>query len=105
MQETILLLRQQLNSLPDKSSKIPQESADNEASPEKTCSEELLQNNDGKTGIGSCKETYGDDNTPTSVMSLNRAFSQEDSKECDKSTLLNTQVLIQVIPPLLILAS
>ncbi|KAK6246240.1 hypothetical protein SCA6_009330 [Theobroma cacao] len=95
MQETILLLRQQLNSLPDKSSKIPQESADNEASPEKTCSEELLQNNDGKTGIGSCKETYGDDNTPTSVMSLNRAFSQEDSKECDKSTLLNTQVLIQ----------
>ncbi|XWS25109.1 hypothetical protein CRYUN_Cryun27aG0042700 [Craigia yunnanensis] len=92
MQETILLLRQQLN---NKSSRNPEGSADNEATPEKTCFEEFLENNDGKNGIGSCEETYGDYNTPTSVMSLNRVFSQEDSKECDKCTSLNSQVLIQ----------
>ncbi|XWS21650.1 hypothetical protein CRYUN_Cryun30bG0072600 [Craigia yunnanensis] len=92
MQETILLLRQQLN---NKSSRNPEGSADNEATPEKTWSDEFLENNDGKDGIGSCEETYGDDNTPTSVMSLNRVFSREDSKECDKCTSLNSQVLIQ----------
>ncbi|XP_022768152.1 kinesin-like protein KIN-7C, mitochondrial isoform X2 [Durio zibethinus] len=92
MQETILLLRQQLN---NKSSRNPQESEDNEATPEKACSEEFLENNDGKNGIGSCKETYGDVNTPTSVMSLSRVFSREDSKECDKCTTLNSQVLFQ----------
>ncbi|XVE95514.1 hypothetical protein REPUB_Repub02eG0104100 [Reevesia pubescens] len=92
MQETILLLRQQLN---NKSSRNPQESADNEATPEKTCSEEFLEKNDRKIGIASCNETYGDDNTPTSVMSLNRVFSREDSKECDKCTSLNSQVLLQ----------
>lgn len=98
MQETILLLRQQLK---NKSSRNPQESADNVA--EETCSKEILEKR--KNGIGSCEETYGDDNTPTSVMSLNRVFSQDDSKECDKCTSLNSQVLIQVIPfSLLILA-
>ena len=102
MQETILLLRQQLN---NKSSRNPEGSADNEATPEKTCSGEFLENNDGKNEIGSCKETYGDDNTPTSVMSLNRVFSREDSKECDKCTSLNSQVLIQVIPFSLLIQS
>ncbi|TYI28615.1 hypothetical protein ES332_A05G256600v1 [Gossypium tomentosum] len=88
MQETILLLRQQLK---NKSSRNPQESADNVA--EETCSKEFFEKM--KNGIVSCEETYGDDNTPTSVMSLNRVFSQDDSKECDKCTSLNSQVLIQ----------
>ncbi|KAB2083139.1 hypothetical protein ES319_A05G244900v1 [Gossypium barbadense] len=88
MQETILLLRQQLK---NKSSRNPQESADNVA--KETCSKEFFEKM--KNGIVSCEETYGDDNTPTSVMSLNRVFSQDDSKECDKCTSLNSQVLIQ----------
>ncbi|KAE8690426.1 aspartic proteinase Asp1-like isoform X1 [Hibiscus syriacus] len=91
MQETILLLRQQLNY---KSSRNPQESADSETII-KTCSAELLEHNDGKNGIDSCEETHGDDNTPTSVMSLNRVFSREDAKECDKCTSLSSQVLFQ----------
>ncbi|XVF64524.1 hypothetical protein PTKIN_Ptkin09bG0176200 [Pterospermum kingtungense] len=92
MQETIILLRQQLN---NKSSRNPEGIADNEATPEKTSSEEFFEKNDGKNGIGSCEGTYGDDNTPTSVISLNRVFSREDSKECDKCTSLNSQVLFQ----------
>ncbi|XVF36944.1 hypothetical protein REPUB_Repub19eG0102400 [Reevesia pubescens] len=92
MQEIILLLRQQLNT---KSSRNPLESADNEVTSGKTCSEEFLESNDGKNGIGSCEDTYGDDNTPTSVMSLNRVFSREDSKGCDKCTSLNSQILVQ----------
>ncbi|XVE60299.1 hypothetical protein DITRI_Ditri05aG0117700 [Diplodiscus trichospermus] len=92
MQETILLLRQQLN---NRSSRHPEGTADNEATTQKTCSEEYLENADGKNGIGSCEEMYADDNTPTSVMSLNRVFSREDSKECEKCTSLNSQVLIQ----------
>ncbi|OMP11966.1 hypothetical protein CCACVL1_00192 [Corchorus capsularis] len=95
MQETILLLRQQLNLLSDKSSKNLQYCEANETNSEKSCSEELVKNKDGKNAFGSCEETYGDDNTPTSVMSLNRVFTQEDTKECDKITSLNSQVLIQ----------
>ncbi|OMO78503.1 hypothetical protein COLO4_24737 [Corchorus olitorius] len=95
MQETVLLLRQQLNLLSDKSSKNLQYCEANEANSEKSCSEELVKNKDGKNAFGSCEETYGDDNTPTSVMSLNRVFTQEDTKECDKITNLNSQVLIQ----------
>lgn len=94
MQETIILLRQQLN---NKNSRNPEGIADSEATPEKTCSDESSEKNVGKNGIGSCEETYGDDNTPTSVMSLNRVFSREDSKECHKCTSLNSQVLFQVI--------
>ncbi|KAK8984848.1 hypothetical protein V6N11_020161 [Hibiscus sabdariffa] len=91
MQETILLLRQQLS---NKISRNPQENADNETII-KICSDELLEHNDGKNGIGSCEETHGDDNTPTSVMSLNRVFSREDTKECDKCASLNSQILFQ----------
>lgn len=90
MQETILLLRQQLNSLLDKSSSSPQQIPDNGASTLKKFSKELFEKkNEGK------EDTYIDENTPTSVMSLNRIFSQEDSKECNGDTFLSSQVLMQ----------
>uniref|UniRef100_A0A2N9F5H3 Uncharacterized protein n=1 Tax=Fagus sylvatica TaxID=28930 RepID=A0A2N9F5H3_FAGSY len=94
MQETILLLRRQINSLSDKSFSNSQQIADAGATPLKTCSEELLKKNDeeGK-GISSCEENYADENTPTSVMSLNRIFNLEDSKECNND--LKNQVHMQ----------
>ncbi|XP_031273127.1 kinesin-like protein KIN-7C, mitochondrial [Pistacia vera] len=96
MQETILLLRQQVKSLSDKRSCRPQIMAENEGIPLQTCSEELSEKrNKGKNGIGSCEESCVDDQTPTSVMSLNRIFSQDDSKNCNNDTFLNSQVLMQ----------
>lgn len=90
MQETILLLRQQINSLSDKRSGSPRQMAEDESISLKTCSEELSQkNNEWRNAVGSCEETFVDEHTPTSVMSLNRIFSQEDSN-------LNSQVLMQV---------
>ncbi|GAV71948.1 Kinesin domain-containing protein [Cephalotus follicularis] len=95
LQETILLLRQQLNSYLDNDSSDPQEITKKVASPLKTCCEELLESNTGESNeIQSCEETYVDENTPTSVMSLNRVFSHEDSKQCSNDTFLNTQVLM-----------
>ncbi|KAL5559646.1 hypothetical protein UlMin_035857 [Ulmus minor] len=83
MQETILLLRQQLNSLSDKSTS----GVDNGVTLINTRPEEILGKNNG--------ETCADENTPTSVMSLNRVFCLEESKECNNSTILNSQVYMQ----------
>lgn len=97
MQETILLLRQQVKSLSDKTPRSPQIMAGNEGIPFQTCSEELSKKrNKGRNGIGSFEESYVDDQTPTSVMGLNRIFSQDD-KNCNNDTFLNSQVLMQVI--------
>ncbi|KAK9270558.1 hypothetical protein L1049_026139 [Liquidambar formosana] len=97
MQETILLLRRQLDSFIDTSSSYSQQIVHNEITTLKTCYEELSEKkNEGKDGKGSYEENHADENTPTSVMSLNRIFSQEDSKECNSDTLLNSQVLMQV---------
>ncbi|KAK1555535.1 hypothetical protein Q3G72_027817 [Acer saccharum] len=96
MQQTILLLRQQISSLSDKRSRGPQERAQNEGSPQKASSEELSgKRSEGRNGIGSCEEIYVDEHTPTSVMSLNRVFSQEDSRNCNSDAFLNSQVLMQ----------
>ncbi|KAK2659463.1 hypothetical protein Ddye_005996 [Dipteronia dyeriana] len=90
MQQTILLLRQQISSLSDKRSRGPQDRA------QKASSEEPSgKRSEGRNGIGSCEETYVDEHTPTSVMSLNRVFSQEDSRNCNNDTFLNSQVLMQ----------
>ncbi|CAL8997106.1 unnamed protein product [Prunus brigantina] len=87
MQETILLLRQQLNS---------QQISDSEATRLETCSKELVQkNNEEGERFGLCQETCADENTPTSVMSLNRILSLEDSKECNKDAFLNSQIHVQ----------
>ncbi|CAK7346954.1 unnamed protein product [Dovyalis caffra] len=87
MQETILLLRQQLNSLSEKSSS-KQHIAESESATQRKSKE-------GRNEICSCEEIYADENTPKSVMSLNRIFSQEDSKECNDTSFFNSQVLIQ----------
>lgn len=72
MQETILLLRQQLSS-----------------------KEQVQKNNDGRDRIAPYEENCGDENTPTSVMSLNRILSLEDSKECNKDAYFNSQIHAQ----------
>ncbi|XP_004292710.1 PREDICTED: centromere-associated protein E [Fragaria vesca subsp. vesca] len=69
MQETILLLRQQLSS--------------------------KEKNNDERDRVAPCEETCADENTPTSVMSLNRILSLEDSKECSKDAYFNSQIHAQ----------
>lgn len=90
MQETILLLRQQLNSLLGNSQ--PQIT---ESDMHKTCSKELLRKQGGNTEIWPCGENPIDENTPKSVISLNRIFSQEDSREFNGNSPLNSQVLKQ----------
>ncbi|KAF5725318.1 centromere-associated protein E-like isoform X1 [Tripterygium wilfordii] len=88
MQETILLLRKQLSSLADRSSSNPLHLPERN---HQTYAKELLD----KTIEGSCEEAYADENTPTSVMSLNRIFSQGDSNECSGDAFFNSQVLVQ----------
>ncbi|XP_010268983.1 PREDICTED: kinesin-like protein KIN-7C, mitochondrial [Nelumbo nucifera] len=96
MQETILLLRQQLNSLADGSSSHPKQIADNEATMLRNCSDEPLQENGGlKDKVGTYEESFLDGSTPTSVMNLNGIFSEEDSRGCKSDTSLNSQVLMQ----------
>lgn len=99
MQETILLLRRQLDSLlSDKSSKLLQQNVDNNVTTPKSGSEESLEiKNESKNGIHPYEETCIDENTPTSVMSLNRIFSHEDSKESSSDAFTNSQLLEQVI--------
>ncbi|XP_062101700.1 kinesin-like protein KIN-7C, mitochondrial isoform X2 [Humulus lupulus] len=84
MQETILLLRQQLNSLSDKSTSGLRIIADTGET----------EHEHGESRIASCGEAYADENTPTSVMSLNRVLSLED-KDCNNSTFCNSQVYVQ----------
>ncbi|KAG6624435.1 hypothetical protein I3843_16G028500 [Carya illinoinensis] len=86
MQETILLLRLQLNSLSDKS--ISQHLIDAGATPPKTYSEGLFEKNSEEKGFGPCEGICVDESTPTSVMSLNRIFYLEESKDC-RSDLKN----------------
>ena len=95
MQETILLQRQQLNSLLDENSSSLLQIPDYGTTTLKKFYGDLLEKkNEGK------EDTYIDENTPTSVMSLNRIFSQEDSKESNNDTFLSSQVLMQVFFPL-----
>ncbi|KAF2291373.1 hypothetical protein GH714_023375 [Hevea brasiliensis] len=61
-----------------------------------TCSEELpRQNQGGNNEIWPCEENSIDENTPKSVMSLNRIFSHDDSKEFNGNSPLSSQVLKQ----------
>ncbi|CAN6720922.1 unnamed protein product [Malus baccata var. baccata] len=87
MQETILLLRQQLSS---------QQITDSEATRLETYPKELVQkNNEKRDRFGLCQETCADENTPTSVMSLNKIFSLDYSKDCNKDAYLNSQIHVQ----------
>ncbi|KAK6131086.1 hypothetical protein DH2020_035162 [Rehmannia glutinosa] len=88
MQETINLLRQQLDSvMSNKNSK----SADRMNS-----SEESLEIINGRgSEINSCEEISLDENTPTSVGSLNRTFNHEDVKEFNRDAFSTSQLLVQ----------
>ncbi|KFK44282.1 hypothetical protein AALP_AA1G238000 [Arabis alpina] len=79
MQETIILLRQQLDSLAERQS---QQISGDESSGKN------IHNRNGEES-----EIYSGAGTPTSVMSLNRVFSQEETKEIKDETTLNSQVL------------
>lgn len=81
MQETIILLRQQLDSLAERQSTYTQQIAGDESSGKNT------HNRNGEES-----EIYSGAGTPTSVMSLNRVFAQEETKEINSETTLNTQV-------------
>ncbi|XP_048130623.1 kinesin-like protein KIN-7C, mitochondrial isoform X2 [Rhodamnia argentea] len=86
MQETILMLRQQLNLVLNRSSASAKHSAESEPASCKTGSGDLL----GVNWIGSYDENCLDENTPTSVINLNRVFSQ-DSRDCGNDAFLNSQ--------------
>uniref|UniRef100_A0A1J3HVT2 Kinesin-like protein n=1 Tax=Noccaea caerulescens TaxID=107243 RepID=A0A1J3HVT2_NOCCA len=75
MQETIILLRQQLDSLAERQS-------------QQIVGDELSGKNPHNRS-GEESEIYSGAGTPTSVMSLNRVFAQEETKE----TTLNSQAL------------
>ncbi|PIA47468.1 hypothetical protein AQUCO_01400251v1 [Aquilegia coerulea] len=90
MQETILLLRQQLDSLMDNSSKH----ADDNIARRNHFEMSSRDNNRWNDGFGS-HEAYVDGYTPTSVVSLNGISSQEGSKGCNTDMSSNSQVLVQ----------
>ncbi|KAK9096088.1 hypothetical protein Sjap_021585 [Stephania japonica] len=88
MQETILLLRQQLDSFLGQSSSP----AGNYSSPK----DRPLQDMDGWKGkTDMYEEAYIDGKTPKSAVNLNGVPSQEDSFGCKNHVLLNSQVLLQ----------
>ncbi|KAK4801578.1 hypothetical protein SAY86_022065 [Trapa natans] len=74
MQETIILLRQQL--------------AENKFSLPKYGSHQ-------SEGSGACEGTNAEETTPTSLMSSNRVFLLEDSRKCNGDATLNSLVLTQ----------
>ncbi|CAN8304536.1 unnamed protein product [Cochlearia groenlandica] len=80
MQETIILLRQQLDTLADRKSTYAQQIAGDESSRKNT-----QNRNNGEEA-----EIYSGAGTPTSVMSLNRVFAQEETKS---ETALNSQAM------------
>ncbi|XP_027148439.1 kinesin-like protein KIN-7C, mitochondrial [Coffea eugenioides] len=95
MHETILLLKQQLDSLStNKSSNFPQQSVNDEIT-HGTCFEVSTKSKTRwKDGCHSYEETTVDENTPTSVISLDRVLMCEDSKECNQEAFLNSQLLM-----------
>lgn len=92
MQETITLLRQQLDSM--QSNKATR-SAD--CTTWMNSSYESLEMIGGRAEMISCGETSLGENTPTSVISVSRTFNHEDANECNGSTISKTQLLAQVL--------
>lgn len=90
MQETITLLRQQLDSM--QSNKATR-SAD--CTTCMNCSYESLEMINGRAEVISCGETSLGENTPTSVISVSRTFNHEDANECNGSIISKTQLLAQ----------
>lgn len=99
MQETVLLLRQQLSSLLDKSSSHPTQIVDNDVSISRNCFPEASRENGWTDRFGLSEETYVDGNTPTSVISFPSVLSQEDFKGRSTDIFINSEVALQVISP------
>ncbi|XP_043719861.1 kinesin-like protein KIN-7E, chloroplastic [Telopea speciosissima] len=96
MRETILLLREQFNSLLDKSSCHVKKISDSEATTHGNCSAEPSQKNgEWKDGFGSHEETNVDVKVPACITSSNGMSFQEDSRRCNRDMSLNAQVLMQ----------
>ncbi|XP_031131367.1 kinesin-like protein KIN-7C, mitochondrial isoform X1 [Ipomoea triloba] len=96
MQETILLLRQQLDAvLSGKNSKFLQQSSENESTSE-TCSNGYME---AKTlrKDWTCldSEMVTNENTPASSVSLDEKFMHEDTKVCRDYAVLNSKLLMQ----------
>ncbi|CAN7042688.1 unnamed protein product [Brassica oleracea var. botrytis] len=84
MQETIMLLRQQLDSLAERQSTYTQQ--------QNAADESAGRNTHSRNG-DELSEIYSGAGTPTSVMSLNRVFAQEETKDIKNGTTLNSQAL------------
>lgn len=95
MQETILLLRQQLSTLLDKSSSQPKQIADEVPMFRNSFTKVSRENGRFMDGLGSSEEIYVDGNTPTSVISLPSFFSQDEYKGRNTDEHLSSQVLMQ----------
>ncbi|XP_056693879.1 kinesin-like protein KIN-7C, mitochondrial isoform X2 [Spinacia oleracea] len=83
MQETILLLRQQVSTLSDICSVCP------EGQSRSAMLNSDSSNSDEKNKGG--KDSPLDATTPTSVINLNRIFAQDESKDCKNATNSNLQ--------------
>lgn len=95
MQETILLLRQQLDTMSEKNSKFLQQSSENEATSE-TCSNGSMEAKSLKDGTCLDEETVTNENTPVSSVSSDRKFMHEDTKACRDCAILNSKLLMRV---------
>lgn len=78
-----MLLRQQLDSLAERQSTYTQQ--------QNAADESAGRNTHSRNG-DELSEIYSGAGTPTSVMSLNRVFAQEETKDIKNGTTLNSQV-------------
>lgn len=98
MQESILLLRQQLSSVIDKSSSHQKQMADNEVDMLRNFAAEASRENSGwVVGHGFSEVTYVEGKILSNVKSVPDTIALEDYKGCNSDISVNTQVLMQVI--------
>lgn len=103
MQETILLLRQQLDSLlSEKSSTCQQQDAYHDAATLAMYSDEYTEAKlEREAGVCSYEERIPNESTQTSIMISNERLVHEVPNECSIDAFLNSQLLSQVGFPLI----
>lgn len=94
--ETIILLRQQLDTLSHKRFGDREYGAESKLSLPNCGSNQSEGSSELRSKIGACEETSADERTPTSAMNLNGVLLQEDSMECNPGASLSSLVLMQV---------
>ncbi|KAJ8563617.1 hypothetical protein K7X08_032069 [Anisodus acutangulus] len=97
MQETILLLRQQLDSLlPEKSFTFQQQDADHDAATLAMYSDGSIEAKfERESGVHSYEERTVNENTQISDMRLNKRFVHEVSNDCSVDAFLNSHLFSQ----------